>query len=152
MPIYNWTICGQKIHSLVYARMLEVRRPEELMNWLESDFVRIINELWRFLWHLKLKDFALFVGLDEIITSVELIFNDRFSVFSAKWLRIGLLSFLRIHISDHFLPFGNWISLTFISIDQHHNAALSTHHVPQNIFKIRLVLMLIKQIYDFLLE
>lgn len=84
MPIYNWSICCQKIHSLVDARMLEVRWSEELMNGLDCDFVRIINELWRFLWHFKLKDFAFFVGLDEIITSMKLIFYDRFSVLSTK--------------------------------------------------------------------
>jgi hypothetical protein len=82
VPIYNRSICGQKIHSLVDARMFEVRWPEELMYGLECDFVRIINELWRFLWYFKLKDFAFFVGLDEIITSMKLIFYDRFSILS----------------------------------------------------------------------
>lgn len=152
MPIYNWSIGGQKIHSLVDARMLEVRWSEELMYGLECDFVRIINELWRFLWHFKLKDFALFVGLDEIITSMKLIFYDRFSVLSTQWLWIRLLSLLRIHMSDHFLPFDYRIALTIISIDQHHNTAFSTHHVPQNILKIRLILMLVKQIYDLFFE
>ena len=130
MPIYNRTIGGKKIHSLIDARMLEVRWSEELMNWLEGDFVRIIDELWWFLRYFKLKDFAFFIGLNEIITSMKLIFDDRFSVFSAKWLRIGLFSLLRIHMSDHLLPFDYRISLTIISVDQDHNAAFSTHHIP----------------------
>lgn len=152
MPIYNRSVCGQKIHSLVDARMLKVRWPEELMYGLECDFVRIINELWRFLWYFKLKDFAFFVGLNEIITSMKLIFYDRFSILSTQWLWIGLLSFLRIHVPHHLLPFDYRISLTIISIDQHHNTAFSTHHVPQNILEIRFIFMLVKQIYDLFFE
>lgn len=80
MPIYNWSVGCQKIHSFVNAGMFKVWRSEELMYGLECDFVRVVYEFWWFLWDFELKDFTFFVGLDKIITAMELIFNDGFSI------------------------------------------------------------------------
>lgn len=53
---------------------------------------------------------------------------------------------------NKFLPLDDRISLTALSIDQHHNAGLSTHHVPDYIFKIWFILMFVEEIDDFFLE
>ena len=55
-------------------------------------------------------------------------------------------------MSYKFLPLDDRISLAAFSIDQHHNAGLSTHHVPEYIFKIRFIFMFVEEINDFFFE
>ena len=93
-----------------------------------------------------------FVGFDEVITAVELIFDDRLAVFSSETLGITLFSLFWVHIPNDLLPFSNRVALSSLSIDQDHDTALSTHHIREYIFKVRLVLVLVVQIDDLLFE
>ncbi len=121
-----------------------------MFNKFECDFVGVVNKFWRLLRHSKIKNFSLFICLNQIITPMKLILYYRFAVFPSQTLRIGLLSLLRIHRTNKFLPLKNRIALTTFSINQNHHTTLSTHHIPHNIFEIWFILMFVEEIDDFL--
>lgn len=100
----------------------------------------------------EIKDFSLFVCLDQIITAVKLVLYYGFTVFPSQTLRIGLLSLLWIHMANKFLPLNNGITLASFSINQKHYTTLSTHHIPQYVLKIWFILMLVEEIDDFFSE
>jgi hypothetical protein len=102
--------------------------------------------------NLKLEYFTFFVGFDEIIASMELIFYYRFPIFTPQRLCIRFLRLFRIHIPNHLLPFHNGIPFSLVRIDEYHNAAFPTHHIPQQILEIGFILMFIKEINDFFLQ
>lgn len=55
-------------------------------------------------------------------------------------------------MSNKFFPLDDRISLAALSIDQYHYAGLSTHHVPQYIFKIWFIFMFVEEINNFFFE
>ena len=99
-----------------------------------------------------MENLPFFIGLDQIITSMQLIFDDCLAIFTPKRVRVGFLCLLRIHSAYHLFPFGDGVSLAAISIDQDHDKALATHHVPQDVFKVRFAFMFVVQVDDFFLE
>lgn len=76
VPINYRAVSRQQIHSFVYAGVLQVGRTQELVDRFQGDLVGIVYELGRFLRDLKLEDFPLFVGLNEIVAAVELVLDD----------------------------------------------------------------------------
>lgn len=50
---------------------------------LESNSIGIVDVFRRLLRYFELEYFAFFIGLDQIIASVKLIFYDRFTIFSS---------------------------------------------------------------------
>ena len=96
--------------------------------------------------------FSLLVRLNQIITTMKLIFYYCLAVLSSQTIRTRLLCLLRVHRTDHLLPFYYRITLTSLCIYKNHHATLSTHHVPKYIFKIWFVFMFVIQIDNLLLK
>jgi hypothetical protein len=99
-----------------------------------------------------LEDLPLLIGLHQAIAAMELVFYYCFTVFCPQRLGICFLCLFWVHQADHLLPLEDRISVGAVGVDQDHHAALAAEHVPQDIFEIGFVLMLIVEVDDFLLQ
>lgn len=152
MPIDDGTIGGHEVHSLVNAGVFKVRRSEELLNGLQSYLVRVVCEFWRLLGYLEIEYFSLLISFNQVVTPVKLVLYNTFTIFSPEAFGVDLFCLLWIHISNHRFPFEDRITFASISINQDHNAALSTLHVSENILKVGHIFVLIEEIDNFFLE
>jgi hypothetical protein len=95
----------------------------------EGNFIGIVNVFRWFLGYFKLEYFALFIGFDEIVAAVELVFDDGFTVFTSQTFGIAFFCLFGIHTAYNFFPFGNRVSFAALCIDQDHDTALAAKHV-----------------------
>lgn len=109
MPIYDWSVQSEYVHTLVYWSMLQICRMEEFLESLQGEFIWGLNVSRCFLRDFELKNLPLFIGFVNIITSMKLVFNQRCSVLGSQAIWIFLLCLIRIWRADEFLPFLNWI-------------------------------------------
>lgn len=84
MPVDDWAVKCQNIHSLVDTGVFQVGRLQKLLNRLESHLEWIVYELWRLLGHFEVEYFSLLVRLDDIVAPMEFVLDQRGTVLGPE--------------------------------------------------------------------
>lgn len=109
MPACYGSVQGKKIHSFVEGGVLKIWWMQELLQLRKRNLISRFDILGRALRLRESENLSLFICLLSIITPVKLIVDQVCPVNGSQTGWCFLLSPIRLHGSDHLLPFRDGI-------------------------------------------
>ena len=104
------------------------------------------------MWDFEVEDLPFLISFDQVIASMQLIFDGSFAVLAPQRVRIAFFSFFWVHSPYYSFPLGDRISFATISVDKDHHEAFPAHHVPQNVLEVGLIFVFIEDVDDLFFE
>lgn len=137
--------------------MLEVSGVEERKDCVERNLRLNVLERWGSLWNLKQENVTLLVCTLWVVTPVQSVHDNAYSIFASKWLGIffgdiGLLVPNKLFPPDDwrlqfdFFALVVWIFNFVNAVDQEHYDRLSCHHMLLNVGVVSGVSVWVEQI------